>query len=373
MNRTATLVLSALLLMAGLEAGEPRPERGSLEEELILKQAETVQEQFIKTIDAVRPCSVTVNNYIKRGNAFALAGSGSGVVIQAKGLVLTNQHVVQKADRLELVLLDGRRLEATVENCVLEYDLALLQVRDTKGKPVGGLKPATFGRSGSLQEGRWVIATGNPFFLASAGRAVATLGVVSGLNRVMSGEFKYGNAIQHDARINPGNSGGPLWDMDGRLLGLNGMISSRTPGAPSSSGVGYAIPIDQIRNFLKGLLDEGADQVEPGDLGVTVETAKDEKGRETGARVTAVRTRSPAALAKEGGMRPGDVIEEITLKFKSTRIRNATDFTNVLAMWPEGTLLDSVRVRRKDKNLSFPAIALGPPPSKEDKDRRRKP
>ena len=368
MNRAAAPVLAALFLMAGLKAGEaPRPGRGSLEEELILKQAETVQDQLVRTLEAVRPSSVTVLNYVKQGDAFIVAGSGSGVLIRAKGLVLTNQHVIQNADRLELVLMDGRRLEATVENHVLEYDLALLQARDAKGRPAGGLKPATFGRSAGLQEGRWVIATGNPFFLAGSGRAVASLGIVSGLNRVTGGEFKYGNAIQHDAKINPGNSGGPLWDLDGRLLGLNGMISSRSPGAPSSSGVGYTIPIDQIRNFLKGLLDEETERVEPGDLGVTVESAKDAKGGEAGARVTAVRAGSPAALAKGGGMQTGDVIEEITLKFQTHRIWNATDFANVLAMWPEGTSLDSVRVRRKNKALTFQSLVLGPPATPENK------
>jgi S1-C subfamily serine protease len=367
-NRATTPVFAALLLMACLGAEEaPQPERGSLEEELILKQTETVQDQLIRTLEAVRPSSVSVLNYVKRGDAFTVAGSGSGVVIRAKGLVLTNQHVVQNADRLELVFLDGRRLEATVENRVLEYDLALLQARDPKGKPVGGLKPSAFGRSGPLQAGRWVVATGNPFFLASSGRSVATLGIVSGLNRIAGGEFLYGNAIQHDAEINPGNSGGPLWDLDGRLLGINGKISSRALGAQASTGVGYTIPIDQVQNFLKGLLDEESDRVEPGDLGVTVETAKDGKGRETGAKVTAVRAGSPAAKAKGGGIRPGDVIEEIALKFKTHRIRNATEFTNVLAMWPEGTQVDSLRVRREGKTLTFQSLVLGPPAPKEGK------
>ncbi len=360
MSRATALAVVALLLLTGLSA-EEAPERGSLEEELILKQAGTVQDQLIRTLEAVRPASVTVLNYVKRGNAFTVAGSGSGVVIRAKGLVLTNQHVVQNADRLALVFLDGRHLEATVENRVLEYDLALLQARDAKGKPVGGFKPAAFGRSAPLQEGRWVVATGNPFFLASSGRSIITLGIVSGLNRVAGGEFLYGNAIQHDAEINPGNSGGPLWDLDGRLLGINGKISSRALGAQASTGVGYTIPIDQIQNFLKGLLDEETDRVEPGDLGVTVETARDGKGREAGARVTAVRAGSPAAKAKGGGIRSGDVIEEVTLKFKTHRIRNATEFTNVLAMWPEGTQVDAVRVRREDRMLTFPSLVLGPP------------
>ena len=97
---------------------------------------------------------------------------------------------------------------------------------------------------------------------------------------------------------------------------------------------------------------------------MTVETAKDDKGRETGARVTAVRAGSPAAKAKGGGIRAGDVIEDLTLKFKTHRIRNATEFTNVLAMWPEGTQLDSVRARRDNKPLTFAMLVLGPPATK---------
>ena len=349
----------ALLALLAARAGEEEPAE---REERLLREAEAVEHQLVKIVEAVRPSSVSVFNLVKRGGAYVTTSAGSGVVIRSSGLVLTNEHVVKGADKVEVVVLDGRRLPATVENRVAEYDIALLQVRDEKGKPLGGLKVAQFGKSPSLKDGAWVIATGNPFFLASSGQPVVTLGIVSGLNRVMGGEFFYGNAIQHDAEINPGNSGGPLWSLEGRFMGINGKIASRSAGlGPSNSGVGFTIPVDQIQNFMKQLLNDDASRVQPGELGVSVETAKDEQGRDAGAKIGQIRTGSPAATNKGGGLLPGDVIECITMGFKTIPIRNATEYINAMSVWPEGTRIDAIQVRRGKRLLIFSNFQLGPP------------
>ena len=359
LNPTRLFAFACLTAFGGAQAA---PEPPAPETERALREAESVERQIVKLVESVRPCSVTVFNLVKRGEGFLPAGSGSGVVLKAGGLILTNEHVVKGADRIEVAFLDGRRFVATVENRVAEYDIALLQARDDKGKPLRGLKAALPGRSEGLKDGEWVIATGNPFFLASSGHPVVTLGAISGLHRVMGGEFFYGDAIQHDAEINPGNSGGPLWNLDGRFVGINGKIISRSAGpGPSSSGVGFAIPVDQVQNFMKQLLDEDASKVEPGDLGVAVETFKDGKGREAGARITAVRASSAAAThLKGGGLQVGDVIECITIKFRNFNIRNATEYTNTMAVWPEGTRIENVQVRRAGSLLILSDFVLGP-------------
>ena len=359
--------LSAVL--ADPPAPSPSPE------ERALREAEAFQDQIIQVVSEVRPSSVTVFNLVKQGASFLPRSGGSGVIITSGGQVLTNEHVIAEADRLEVALLDGRRVVATVEGHVPEYDIALLQLRDDKGRPLAGLKPAVFGSTASMREGDWVLATGNPFFLGSSGRAVVTLGVVSGLNRIVPGDFFYGNCLQHDAEINPGNSGGPLWDSQGRLVGINGKITT-APGAslgPSNCGVGFTIPVEQIRNYMKKLMAAGVGGAQAGDLGVEVETLKDGGGKEAGAKVTTVRPGSPAAVAKSP-LQAGDVIECVTIKFKPARIRNATDLTNLLSYWPEGTRLDSVEVRRGKDLRVLSGIVLGPapkapaaPPGKERK------
>ncbi len=317
-------------------------------EERILREAESFQEQIVRVVSTVRPSSVTIFNLVKQGNALVARSGGSGVILSTDGHVLTNEHVIKDAAKLEVAMLDGRKVTATVEGHVPEYDIALLQLRDDKGKPLTGLKAAALGNTTGMKSGDWVIATGNPFFLGASGRAVVTLGVVSGLNRIVPGEFFYGNCLQHDAEINPGNSGGPLWDDQGRLVGINGKISSRGGGSvgPSSSGVGFTIPVEQVQNYYKQMLLGAAGGIQPGDLGITVETVRDDKGKEIGAKITEVRAGSPAATGKSP-LQVGDVIECVSLKFQSTTIRNATDYTNLLSLWPVGTKLDSIQVRRE--------------------------
>src|SRR6185295_6198828 len=116
--------------------------------------------------------------------------------------------------------------------------------------------------SSELEEGQWCLATGNPFELAMDGVPVVTLGIISGLDRVLGGDYLYGRAIQHDAAVNPGNSGGPLWNLQGQFVGINGMIRTHDLAdgtTPSNSGASYSIPVEQIDAFLSKLTDAKAD------------------------------------------------------------------------------------------------------------------
>jgi serine protease Do len=195
--------------------------------------------------------------------------------------------------------------------------------------------------STALEEGSWVLATGNPFFLALDGCPVCTLGVISGTDRILDGEYFYGNAIQHDAEVNPGNSGGPLWNAKGELIGINGKIASRpgAPGAgPSNTGASFSIPIHQVAGFLDELVKEGDSQA--GFLGIDAETLTDKDGNPDGARITGLQRGSPVLDTSDSKRRPlavGDVIEKISFNGKGFTIRTAADLTNAVVLYSAGT------------------------------------
>jgi S1-C subfamily serine protease len=196
-----------------------------------------------------------------------------------------------------------------------------------------------YGRNSSsrLKEGTWVIATGNPFFLAEDGRSVTTLGVVSGLDRFLGGEFQYVGAIQHDAEVNPGNSGGPLWNLKGDLVGINGKIATgaRLAGVrPTNTGAAFSLPVHQVEAYLTRLVGDG--DAEAGYLGVNTETATDEKGKAIGARVVSVEKNSPLANDKDAPQ-AGDLITHLVIKGASKTIYTSTDLLNEISVLAAGT------------------------------------
>jgi len=218
---------------------------------------------------------------------------GSGVLIAAEGLVLTNDHVVESAFDIEVRLADERAFEAKVVGRDPKLDVALLKLRDAAGLPVAAL-----GRSDAVRVGDRAIVIGNPFGLGPT----VTLGIVSATSReVEVGPF--GGFLQTDAAINPGNSGGPLFDEAGQVIGIATAIHAQ------GQGIGFAIPVDQIREVLPELQSKG--RVVRGRMGVafqeiTLEIARALRLRKpAGALVTDVEAGSPAAAA---GIRPGDVI-----------------------------------------------------------------
>ncbi len=226
-------------------------------------------------------------------------GLGSGVIVSANGYILTNNHVVESADEIEVILNDSRRAPAQVIGTDPDSDLAVLKIE------LNRLPVMVLGNSDSLQVGDQVLAIGNPF---GVGQTV-TSGIVSALGRNQLGINTFENFIQTDAAINPGNSGGALVDINGNLLGINTAIYSRSGG---SMGIGFAIPVSTAKMVLEGIVKDG--QVTRGWIGVEPNELTPELAQtfgvaaQQGVIITGVLQNGPAVLA---GMKPGDVVTKI--------------------------------------------------------------
>jgi serine protease DegQ len=235
----------------------------------------------------------------RRGGIEPQRGLGSGVIVSPEGYLITNNHVIEGADDIEVQLADGRTAVAQVIGSDPETDVAVLRIR------LDRLPAITFGDVGRLQVGDIVLAIGNPF---GVGQTV-TSGIVSALGRTQLGINIFENFIQTDAAINPGNSGGALVDTQGYLVGINTAIFSRSGG---SLGIGFAIPASTARQVMESLIRDGSVTrgwigVEPRDL--TPEIAQALRLPVTeGVLITGVLQNGPAAA---GGIRPGDVVQRI--------------------------------------------------------------
>jgi serine protease DegQ len=255
-------------------------------------------------------------------------GLGSGVIVSSAGYLLTNNHVIEGADDVEVMLGDGRSAKAHTVGTDPDSDIAVLKI-DLDKLPV-----IAFGDVDHLQVGDVVLAIGNPF---GVGQTV-TSGIVSALGRNSLGINIFENFIQTDAAINPGNSGGALVDVNGNLLGINTAIFSRSGG---SLGIGFAIPVSTARQVMEGLIKDG--QVTRGWIGVeprdlTPEIAKTlDLSVSQGVLITGVVQAGPAS---EGGLRPGDVV----LKIAGTPVANTPQLLNaVAALKPRETATISVQ------------------------------
>jgi S1-C subfamily serine protease len=237
---------------------------------------------------------------------------GSGVIFQSDGLLLTNAHVVEGTERVNVGLQNGRRVEGRVVGRDRLTDLAVVRLVGSGPWPV-----APLGNSDTLQVGDWAIAVGNPYGLDNT----VTLGIVSSLNR---NARKLGildkrlDLIQTDAAINPGNSGGPLLNANGEVVGINTLVRSG-PGA----GLGFAIPINRARQISTQLISTG--RASHPIIGVGLDVVRDQSGSEvgSGARVVAVQPGGPAAAA---GLQPGDVITAVD----GTKISSPSDVINAV-------------------------------------------
>ncbi|NJS35650.1 MAG: Do family serine endopeptidase [Brachymonas sp.] len=268
------------------------------------------------------------------------SGLGSGVIVSPTGYVLTNNHVIEGADEIEVTLNDARKAKAKVIGIDPESDLALLKIE------LPNLPVIVLGNSDALQVGDQVLAVGNPFGL---GQTVSA-GIVSALGRNQLGINTFENFIQTDAAINPGNSGGALVDVSGNLLGINTAIYSRSGG---SMGIGFAIPVSTARMVMDSLVKDG--QVTRGWIGVepqelTQELAetfnlKSASGSLQGVIITGVLQNGPAAKA---GIQPGDVITQVAGK----QVSNVPELlANVAALKPGNS--SKFSVRRADKSLEL--------------------
>ena len=310
-----------------------------------LKKARSIEKQLIKAVSKVRTSSVSVSCFRERGEEMVLYSGGSGVLINKNRRlwVLTNTHVVRGAQLIRVTTHDGVMREVEIHDQIPDYDIALLKFVGRKRPPrLKGVAIKQNTSKRTLDEGSWVIATGNPFFLAKDGASVTTLGVVSGLDRFIGGQFQYVDAIQHDAEVNSGNSGGPLWNLNGDLVGINGKIATRSHirGArPTNTGASFSLPIHQVAAFLT-LLVKSSDAA-AGYIGIDTETAKDAKGKAIGARVVRVdRRRSPMyqrGRQTRGALKEGDIIRALIVKGGSKKISTSTDFRSELSLLPAGT------------------------------------
>ena len=279
------------------------------------------------------------------------AGLGSGVIVSADGYILTNNHVVDGADEIEVILNDSRRAVAKVIGTDPDSDLAILKITLDK------LPAIVLGNSDSLQVGDQVLAIGNPF---GVGQTV-TSGIVSALGRNQLGINTFENFIQTDAAINPGNSGGALVDVNGNLQGINTAIYSRSGG---SLGIGFAIPVSTAKQVMEGIVKDGVVTrgwigVEPQDLSpelaVTFGIKNSTKSGDAlqGVIITGVLQGAPAAKA---GIVPGDVIVSIAGK----PIRNVSELlTQVSSIKPGNS--EKFGIIRKEMPLEL-MVAAGTRP-----------
>jgi serine protease Do len=255
-------------------------------------------------------------------------GIGSGVVVTKDGYILTNNHVVDGADEVKVKLSDGRDFNAKVIGRDPDTDVAIIKVG------ANDLEPATIADSDRLEVGDIVFAVGNPFGIGQT----VTMGIVSALGRATR-NTQYEDFIQTDAAINPGNSGGALVDAEGRLIGINSSILSRSGG---NEGIGFAIPSNMARYVLENLVTDG--KVTRGYLGVMPQDITPSLARKldlkeaTGAVLTEVTPKSPAAKA---GLESGDVV----LEFNGKPVRDARHFRLEVARSKPGEAV-SVKIRR---------------------------
>jgi serine protease Do len=263
-------------------------------------------------------------------------GQGSGVIVDRRGYILTNNHVVGQADKITVKLADKREFQAKLIGADDRSDVAVIKVEAEK------LPVAPTGDSGKLEVGEWVIAIGNPFGLEQT----VTAGVVSAKGRSRVVDIQYQDFIQTDAAINPGNSGGPMVDLDGRVVGINTAIFSRSGGY---MGIGFAIPINMARKIMTSFIKHG--RVVRGWLGVRVQDVDDDMAKVLGlpgaggAMVVEVVEKSPAARA---GVQERDVL----IRVGRRKIEGANDVMNAVGFTEVGKEVE-VELYRKGRKRTL--------------------
>ncbi len=265
------------------------------------------QELLVKLYDLVNPGVVSIRVYTTGGDG----GQGSGFVYDQQGNIVTNYHVIENVDEIEVAFPSGYRAKAEVVGTDPDSDIGVIRVN----VPVSELHPLPLGSSAQVKVGQTVVAIGNPFGLSGT----MTVGIVSALGRTLEsmrtapggGTFSSGDLIQTDAAINPGNSGGPLLNLNGEVIGINRAIrttSETTLGSPVNSGIGFAVPVDMVRKVIPELIRSG--KYDYSFLGITSRDdmtlkemeALDVANNMPGAYVAEITTGSPAAQA---GLRGG--------------------------------------------------------------------
>ncbi len=264
------------------------------------------------------------------GGSQEIASAGSGVIVDAKnGYILTNHHVVENAEQIQISLLNEQTLDAEIVGSDAATDIAVIKV-DPKG-----LVDLAIGDSNEVEVGDFVIAIGNPFGLGHT----VTSGIVSALGRTGINRSGYEDFIQTDASINPGNSGGALVNMKGELIGINSAIISRTGG---NVGIGFAVPSEIARSIMRQILDFG--EVRRGLLGVSIQTIDTESAKALGAEVESgalVSAIEPGSAAEQAGLHVDDIITKVNDK----KINNSRELANAIGLKGSGEKVDIEFVR----------------------------
>lgn len=281
---------------------------------------------------------------------------GSGFIVDPEGYVVTNFHVIQGSDDVSVRLYDGRDFDADIIGRDEKTDLALLKLRDASDLPV-----AQLGSSSEVRVGEFVLAIGNPFGLGNT----VTHGIVSATGRVL-GAGPYDDFVQTDASINPGNSGGPLFDMNGKVIGVSSMMEAH------GRGIGFAIPVDDVHDVIPQLRATG--HVERGRLGVVFQPV-------TSAIASAIGLKSaggamvvdvePDGPADKAGLRPGDVVLDVDKQ----PIENPEQLARAVASHKPGTVI-SLRIYREHHEHTLEATlgkAEEPQPLAESPKKPKKP
>ncbi len=317
-----------------------------------LQAVEVERDQKIGDLGDLRRLEEEMRATIERAaKSFVFIQGGSGFVISEEGYVLTNEHVVSQGDpnvlvgRVEVQLRGGREMQATVVGHFPGGDLALLKL---DGEP--GVPALEFGDSDALEVGDRVIALGDPFLVGSRElflpesppdyEPAASTGIVSALHRYSEA---YTDAIQVDAAVNPGNSGGPLLTLDGKVVGINGKIENPY-GVGINSGIGYAIPSNQVQRFLEPLKRAGGGLVRHGKI----------NGLRVGMRRTNQRHGLPIVKVTAGSAaeRFGFVAGDRIIRIAGEKVTTRNRYLGVLGTYPAGTKIP-VRIERGDRSIEI--------------------
>ncbi len=270
-----------------------------------------------------------------RGRREQVLGAGSGFIVDPTGLIVTNNHVVGRADRIVVALSDGTELPARLIGSDDLTDIAVIRVSSPTPLPY-----VAWGDSRTVEVGDWILAAGNPFGLGSS----VTAGIISARGRDI-GAGPFDDFIQIDAPINPGNSGGPTFNMDGQVIAVNTAIVSPTGG---SVGIGFAVPSEIAVRIVSDLRDKG--RIDRGWLGVSVQDAQggpvSNNGSNNGVTIAGIDRTGPAARA---GLRPGDVVTAVN----GDRVDSARGLIRAVARASPGTAV-KLSVRRGGQSLDLP-------------------
>ncbi|MCH2133114.1 MAG: trypsin-like peptidase domain-containing protein [Phycisphaerales bacterium] len=336
MTRTPRLLLSLVmapvswLMVPSPVMAEP-PLQPDAETQASLDHAQRLSKAFAWSAARISPSVVEISTgrRVRTGHPLfqrdaIVTGTGSGVIVDANGFILTNYHVIEDVQGVVVSLSDGRQFNARVVGADAMADLAVLKI------DASDLTAATFADPAELAVGQWVLAVGSPFGL----EMTVTAGIISATGRRQldfTSPNAYENYIQTDAAVNPGNSGGPLVNLRGEVVGINTAIQTRDGGY---LGISFAIPVDMARNVVDSIVEHGT--IERGFLGVTVaaldnriRSALDYPG-EDGVVVTGVLNDSPAA---KSGLQRADIIAVLD----GEAVADMSQFRRTIALKPPGT------------------------------------